>query len=208
MGKRTAQKFAIKDISSDSQVNSHFPYRWSPASLTINIYFYLPVYLYITRISINNGTSHLKSPKNQIRRAALGRPAIKSLGGGGGGLEPVCGRLTFALAKPAIFFANFPVNKHPPTSEVICPCRSTYEGCDLVPLVTSSIGDSQLVVHLQEAYARLFSNCYNKQDIQSNFLSYRPMNQGTICAKAYPEGVQTIKGNNCGLIPIYTYPHL
>ena len=35
--KRTAQKDAIKDITSDSQVNSYFPYRWSPASLTINI---------------------------------------------------------------------------------------------------------------------------------------------------------------------------
>ena len=41
VGKRTAQKGAIKDITSDSQVNSYFPYRWSPASLTINIYSYL-----------------------------------------------------------------------------------------------------------------------------------------------------------------------
>ena len=31
------------------------------------------------RITINNGTSHLKTPKNQIRRGALGRPAIKLL---------------------------------------------------------------------------------------------------------------------------------
>ena len=30
------------------------------------------------------------------------------------------------------------------TSEVICRCRSTYEGCDLVSLVISSIGDSEL----------------------------------------------------------------
>ena len=28
------------------------------------------------------------------------------------------------------------------------------------------------------------------------------MNQGTICAKVYPEGVQSIKGNNFGLIPV------
>ena len=28
------------------------------------------------------------------------------------------------------------------------------------------------------------------------------MNQGTICAKVYPEGIQPIKGNNCGLIPL------
>ena len=34
VGKRTAQKDTIIDITSDSQVNSNFPYRWSPASLT------------------------------------------------------------------------------------------------------------------------------------------------------------------------------
>ena len=28
------------------------------------------------------------------------------------------------------------------------------------------------------------------------------MNQGPICAKVYPEGIQPIKGNNCGLIPL------
>ena len=27
------------------------------------------------------------------------------------------------------------------------------------------------------------------------------MNQGPICAKVYPEGIQPIKENNCGLIP-------
>ena len=79
---------------------------------------------------------------------------------------------------------------------------STYEGCDLVPLVTSSVGGFELVIHFQEAYARLFSNCYNKQGIQSNLPSYRPMNQETICAKVYPEGVQPTNGNNCGLIPV------
>ena len=41
VGKRTAQKDTIIDITSDSQVNSDFPYRWSPASLTFNNYFYL-----------------------------------------------------------------------------------------------------------------------------------------------------------------------
>ena len=46
--KRTAQKDTIIDITSDSQVNSNFPYRWSPASLTFNNYFYLFLYLYIT----------------------------------------------------------------------------------------------------------------------------------------------------------------
>ena len=80
MGKRTAQKDTITDITSDSQVNSNFPYRWSPASLTFNNYFYLFLYLYITRITIDNNAPHLKLPKNQDRRAALGRPAMKLLG--------------------------------------------------------------------------------------------------------------------------------
>ena len=47
VGKRTAQKDTITDITSDSQVNSNFPYRWSPASLTFNNYFYLFLYLFI-----------------------------------------------------------------------------------------------------------------------------------------------------------------
>ena len=38
-------------------------------------------FLYIARITINNNTPHLKSPKNQNRRAALGQLAIKLLGG-------------------------------------------------------------------------------------------------------------------------------
>ena len=50
-----------------------------PASLTFNIYFYLFLCLYITRKTIINGTSHLRPPKNQNRRAALGRAAIKVL---------------------------------------------------------------------------------------------------------------------------------
>ena len=117
--KRTAQKDTIIDNTSDSQVNSNFPYRWSPASLTFNNIFFLFLYLYIiiiigflinvqvwgpypqqwapfqatgllhawqishlyiTRKIINNITAHLKSPKNQNRRAALGRPAMKLLG--------------------------------------------------------------------------------------------------------------------------------
>ena len=88
VGKRTAQKDAIKDITSDSQVNSYFPYRWSLACPTLNIYFYLFLYFYLTRITINNGTPHLKSPKNQNRRAALGRPAIKLLEGASTSLRP------------------------------------------------------------------------------------------------------------------------
>ena len=106
------------------------------------------------------------------------------------------------MAKSATFFANFPINKQQPTSEVIRRNRSTYEGCDLVPLDTSSIEDSELIIHFQEAYARLFPNCYNKQGVQSNLPSYTPMNQGPICVKVYPEGIQPIKGNYYGLIPI------
>ena len=37
MGKSTAQKDTIIDITSDSQVNSNFPYRWSRASLTFKV---------------------------------------------------------------------------------------------------------------------------------------------------------------------------
>ena len=77
VGKRTAQKDITIDTTSDSQVNSNFPNRWSPASLTFNDYFYLFLYLYITWITTNNNAPHLKSQKNQSRRAALGRPAIK-----------------------------------------------------------------------------------------------------------------------------------
>ena len=102
------------------------------------------------------------------------------------------------MAKSATFFAIFPVNKHPSNSEL--SCRSTFEGCDLVPLVTSSVGESDLIKHFQEAYARLFSNCYNKQGIQSNLCSYRPI-YPDLYRPVYPEGVQPVKGNNCGLVP-------
>ena len=34
-------------------------------SIACDALFYLFLYLYITKITINNGTSHLKSPKNQ-----------------------------------------------------------------------------------------------------------------------------------------------
>ena len=47
-GKRTAQKDITINTTSDSQVNSNFPNRWSPASLTFNNYFNLFLYLYIT----------------------------------------------------------------------------------------------------------------------------------------------------------------
>ena len=98
VGKRTAQKDITIDITSDSQVNSNFPNRWSPASLTFNNHFYLFLYLYITWITTNNNAPHLKSPKNQSKRAALGWPAIKITGG----LELVCGRPTLALSSALV----------------------------------------------------------------------------------------------------------
>ena len=48
VGKKDSTKDTIIDITSDSQVNSNFPNRWSQASLTFNNYFYLFLYLYIT----------------------------------------------------------------------------------------------------------------------------------------------------------------
>ena len=103
MGKRTAQKDTIINITSDSHVSSNFPYRWSPASLTFNNYFYLFLYLYITKITTNNNVPHLKSPKYQNRRAALGRSAMKLLAGVGmGGLQLVCSRPTLALASALV----------------------------------------------------------------------------------------------------------
>ena len=101
VGKRTAQKDAIKDITRDSQVNSLFPYRWSPASLTISIYFNLFLYLYITRITINNNTSKITlKPKQKSR---LGMASNKIAGGGGGGvLQLVCGRPTLVLSSALV----------------------------------------------------------------------------------------------------------
>ena len=74
-----AQHKETSTKTSQATTRCYFPYRWSPAGLIFNIYFYLFLYLYITRITINNDTPHRKPPKNQNRRAALGRPAIKLL---------------------------------------------------------------------------------------------------------------------------------
>ena len=98
VGKRTAQKDITIDTTSDSQVTSNFLNRWSPASLTFNNYFYLFLYLYLTWITTNNNAPHLKSPKNQSRRAALGRPAIQNTGG----LQLVFGRPTLALSSALV----------------------------------------------------------------------------------------------------------
>ena len=50
-------------------------YRGHKTTMQHNLFLYLS----ITRITINNGTPHLKSLKNQNRKAALGRPTIKLL---------------------------------------------------------------------------------------------------------------------------------
>ena len=47
VGKRTAQKDITIDTTSDSQVNSNFSNKWSPASLTFNNYFFTYFYVYI-----------------------------------------------------------------------------------------------------------------------------------------------------------------
>ena len=59
---------------------------------------------------MNISTPHLKSQKNQNRRAALGWPAMKiTVGGGGGGggrrgggLQLVCGQPTLALSSALV----------------------------------------------------------------------------------------------------------
>ena len=79
MGKGTAQKDTIKDITSDSQVNSSFPYRWSPASLTFNIFFFTFFYIYIyniTRTTPNNHTTS-KLTKGSKQKSRLGTASNK-----------------------------------------------------------------------------------------------------------------------------------
>ena len=49
VGKKDSTKDITIDTTSDNQVNSNFPNRWSPASLTLNNYFYLFLYLRIIR---------------------------------------------------------------------------------------------------------------------------------------------------------------
>ena len=56
-GKRDNTKDTIIDTTSDSQMISNFPYRWSPTSLIFKYYFYLFLYLYITRI-----IRHIRTP--------------------------------------------------------------------------------------------------------------------------------------------------
>ena len=60
---------------------------------------------------MNKNAPHLKSPKNQNRRAVMGRASMKLLdywggGGGAGGLELVCGRPTSPLVRPWFITQN------------------------------------------------------------------------------------------------------
>ena len=126
LGKGTAQKDTIIDTTSDSQVNNNFPYRWSRASLTLNNYFYLFLYLYMTIITINNNAPHLKSPKNQNRRDALGRPAMKLLGVGGFSQfmvdQPSPLVLPWFLRPLVVWFSwKIPSSSHRRHFDVMCP---------------------------------------------------------------------------------------
>ena len=107
MEKRTAQKDTIIDITSDSQVNRYFLYRWSPASLTFNNYF-LPIFIFIynvTKHKQQRATSKITIEPKQKRR--LGTASNKNYTGRGGeGLELVCGRPTFALSSALVHQKN------------------------------------------------------------------------------------------------------
>ena len=94
VGKRTAQKDTIIDITSDSQVNSNFPYRWSPACLTFNNYFYFFIFIY-------NAPKITNEPKQKSRFETAGNKNCWG-GGGGGRLELVGGRPTLALASALV----------------------------------------------------------------------------------------------------------
>ena len=70
VGKRTAQKDTIIDITSDSQVNSNFLNRWSPASLTFNNFFFTYfIFLYnVNNHKLQRATSNIiKEPKQKSR---------------------------------------------------------------------------------------------------------------------------------------------
>ena len=87
------------DITSDSQVNSNFPYRWSTASLTFYNYFYLFLY--------NENNHKLQHATSKItteptRKSCL-RTASNAITRGRLGLELVCGRPTLALGSALVY---------------------------------------------------------------------------------------------------------
>ena len=90
----TAQKVTTTDITSDNLVNSNFPHRWSPASLTLNHFFYLYIYIYIyyeNNHKQQRATSKItKEPKQKSRLGTASNEIT-------GGLKLVCGRPILAL---------------------------------------------------------------------------------------------------------------
>ena len=63
LGKRTAQKDATTDTTSESQANSNPPNRRPPASPTLNNHLYLLSHSYTTRATTNNNAPHPKPSK-------------------------------------------------------------------------------------------------------------------------------------------------
>ena len=108
VGKRTAQNDTIIDTTSDSQVNSNFPYRWLPAGLTFYTYFSYVLYSYITRITINNNTPLLKLKKKQKKKKTKKQKSRLWTASDEitGGLELVCGRPTLALGSALVHLTN------------------------------------------------------------------------------------------------------
>ena len=104
---------------------------------------------------------------------------------------------SFNMAKPATFFPIFPVNKQPSTLRWSAVVGAFMKG--VIWFGYFQYWGFWTNCTFSRSICKVFSNCYNKQGIQSNLPSYRPVNQGTICAKVYPDG-QPIKENNCGLI--------
>ena len=98
-GEKHSTKDAINVITSDSQVNSYFPYRRTPACLTINIYFYLFLYLYITKKNDKKRHTTSKITKEPKQKSHIGTSRTKSAGGG---LQLVCGRLTLAISSAMV----------------------------------------------------------------------------------------------------------
>ena len=76
-------------------MNINFPYRWSPASQTLNINFYL----FSSFISNkNNKTYHAPHLKPQKNKTTEEPPWDKIIDG----LKPVCGRPTLALGSALV----------------------------------------------------------------------------------------------------------
>ena len=77
-------------------------------------------------------------------------------------------------------------NTIPSATTTFCLCRSTYEDCARVPLVTWKDRNYEPALYFQEAYTLLFSICYTKQGIQWKWRCKIPMNQSTtLCGSIF-----------------------